>query len=109
MGGPAGIVAGVVFVIVDGLLGLAFPGAVLLEATFSAALLLMLVGLVGFHVMQKENYGRIGRAGFYTVIVGSLVHVLGSMVILAGSMALYLLVVLGNIAALVGFVLYIAP
>ena len=104
-GGLAAVMTGVVF-IVDGLLGLAFPGAIWLEATFSAALLLMLVGLAGFHALQKESYGRIGRAGFYTIIVGSLIHVLGSMVILAGSMALDLLIVLGNLAALVGFVLY---
>src|SRR5215211_2582516 len=36
------------------------------------AMLLEVVGLLGFHALQGRNYGRIGRAGLYTSI-GSLV------------------------------------
>jgi hypothetical protein len=31
---------------------------------FIVALLLLVVALVGFHTLQKDSYGRIGRAGF---------------------------------------------
>ena len=34
---------------------------------FIVTVLLVLAGQVGFHTLQKGNYGRVGRAGFYTV------------------------------------------
>jgi uncharacterized membrane protein YhaH (DUF805 family) len=45
-----------------------------------AALLLVPVGMVGFHALQRHTYGRIGRAFFWLVVVGSLVVVLGGVV-----------------------------
>src|SRR5215210_4695754 len=41
------------------------------------AALLMVVGLVGLHTLQKDDYGRIGRVGFWIVVAGSLGQVLG--------------------------------
>lgn len=79
----------------------------LVNLLFIIAVLLVLVGLVGFHTLQGENYGRIGRAGLYTVIVATFAQVLGVVVFLAGSAALVWLVFpVGVLAVLVGFVLY---
>ena len=41
------------------------------------ALLLVPVGMVGFHVLQRHTYGRMGRAAFWLVVVGSVVMLLG--------------------------------
>jgi hypothetical protein len=35
------------------------------------AALLTALGLLGFHALQKEHYGRIGRGGLYMAIVGA--------------------------------------
>src|SRR5215212_3213303 len=73
-GGLAAMLVGVAFIVLvlipkarDGSPFYIF-GSVLL---FVAVWLLLLVALAGFHALQKEHYGRIGRAGFYTVIVGA--------------------------------------
>jgi len=77
-----------------------------LDVLFIVSVLLALVGLVGFHALQKGNYGRIGRAGFYTVIVSSVAQILGLVVLLAGSEALVWLLSIGPLGVLVGFALY---
>src|SRR5918994_1728351 len=47
----------------------------------AVALLLVSVGMVGFHAMQRHSYVRsMGRAGFWSVVVGSLMVVLGGAV-----------------------------
>jgi hypothetical protein len=113
-GGLAAMAAGAVWV-VSGILALVYQGVhapgtfadYLVEGTFAAGLLLTAVGMVGLHALQKDNYGRIGRAGFYTVVVASLGQVLGTVVLLAGSTALaWLVFPVGVLAVLVGFVLY---
>jgi hypothetical protein len=40
-------------------------------------LFLVPIGMVGFHTLQMANYGRIGRVGFWTVVVGSIAMGLG--------------------------------
>ena len=55
----------------DGILGLPNKDAQYLDAIIVFALVFVLVGLVGFHALQKEDYGRIGRAGFYTVVIAT--------------------------------------
>ena len=113
-GGMAAVAAGVVWV-VSGILAIVYQGVhapgtfadYLVEGTFAVGLLLTAAGMVGLHALQKENYGRIGRAGFYTVVVASLGQVLGTVVLLAGSTALaWLVFPVGVLAVLVGFVLY---
>ncbi len=42
------------------------------------ALLSVLVGFVGLHVAQRRSYGRLGAAGFATVLVGFLLIIAGS-------------------------------
>jgi hypothetical protein len=73
---------------------------------FIVSVLLALVWLVGFHALQKGNYGRIGRAGFYTVIVSSVAQILALVLLLAGSDALVWLLSIGSLGVLVGFALY---
>ena len=48
-----------------------------LDILFVVGILLVVVGLMGFHELQRERYGRIGRAGFYTVVVASLIQGVG--------------------------------
>jgi hypothetical protein len=104
-GGVAAMLGGVVFV-VNGLLGLINKHAQYLDVIFVVALLLVIVGLVGFHTLQKGNYGRIGRAGFYTVVIATLAQILGLVVLILGSAVLEWLIPIGSLAVLVGFVLY---
>ncbi len=80
-----------------------------LSALYILVLLLSAGGLVGFHALQKGSYGRVGRAGFYTVLVSSAILILASVVSLFGSEAIGFLNpvgLLGVLGVLVGFVLY---
>ena len=70
-------------------------------------LLLILVGMVGFHTLQKANYGGIGRGGFYTVVLGLRAQVLGTITHLSGSEALeWLVFPVGIILMIGGLMLY---
>jgi hypothetical protein len=111
-GGLAAILSGVAFIAMF-LLAMVIPEPLpdsfsdkVLSVVFIVALLLVLVGLAAFHALQKENYRRIGRAGFYTVIVGTSAQILAQLVLLLGSTALEFLDFLGLLAVMVGFVLY---
>jgi hypothetical protein len=110
--GLAAMLSGVAFIVLF-LVGLVdtepLPGSfsdILGSILFVVALLLLLVGLVGFHTLQKGNYGRIGRAGLYTVIVSSSAQILAQVVLLSGSTALEFLDFLGLLGVMIGFVLY---
>ena len=62
---------------------------------------------VSLHALQGGNYGRLGRAGFYTAAVGFLAQALGALLLLRGSEALLWLVApVGSLIVLVGLVLY---
>jgi hypothetical protein len=83
------------------------PEADWTNVVYIVAALLMVVGLLGLHALQKDNYGRIGRGGFWTVVVASLAQVLGLIVFLLGSEALIWLVFpVGFVAVPVGLILY---
>jgi hypothetical protein len=76
-------------------------------ALYVVALLLLVLGFIGLHELQRASYGVMGRAGFYAVVVASLAQVLGLVVFLAGSSALLWLVSpVGSLSLLVGWVLY---
>lgn len=77
-----------------------------LDIFFVAGILLVVVGLVGFHELQRGSYGRIGRAGFYTVVAASLIQAVGLVGFLLGSTALEWLILVGGLGSLVGFALY---
>jgi hypothetical protein len=85
------------------------PGSfsyVLGSIVFIVALLLLLVGLAGFHALQKGNYGRIGRAGFYTIVAAASAQLIAQVGLMFGSTALEFLDFLGFLGVMVGLVLY---
>ena len=48
-----------------------------LESTVDiVGLLLLALGLIGLHALQKESYGRLGRAGFHTALAATVVRLL---------------------------------
>ncbi|MBA3474687.1 MAG: hypothetical protein H0T57_15950 [Rubrobacter sp.] len=107
-GGLAAMLSGVAFIVLM-VIPEPPPGSffyVLGSLVFIAALLLLLVGLAGFHALQKGNYGRIGRAGFYTVIVGASAQLVAQVGLALGSTALEFLDFVGLLVVMVGFVLY---
>src|SRR5215217_5421814 len=105
--GLAAMLAGVAF-LMDTWFALTMPEAAWTNVAFLVALLLMLVGLLRLHALQKDHYGRIGRVGFWSVVVGSLAHVLALIVFMLGSEALvFWLAVPGYYVAIpVGLMLY---
>jgi hypothetical protein len=107
-GGLAAIAGGVVWVVDSGLLLLAMPESAVTDVLFVIAALCTIGGVVGFHALQKDDYGRIGRGGFWTVVVATLALVVGLIVSLLGSTALGRLELfpVGTLAVFIGFVLY---
>lgn len=100
------MLAGVAFIL-DILFVFTMPEADWTNTVYIVAALLMVVGLLGLHALQKDNYGRIGRGGFWTVVAASLAQVLGLIVFLMGSEALIWLVFpVGFLAVPVGLILY---
>jgi hypothetical protein len=73
---------------------------------FLVAHLLLAVGLVGLHALQKDNYGLLGWVGFYVALVSVAARASGAAVFLAGSLALEWISFPGTLGLLVGFVLY---
>jgi len=113
LGGLAAMVGGMLLVAAP--LGARyFPQAMqgfAMEAFLVVALLLVPVGMVGFHAIQSRNYGRIGRAGFWISVAGPLAVALGAVSYLwwgsvFGSSVLWLAFPVGPLVLLVGFVLY---
>jgi hypothetical protein len=50
--------------------------------------LLLAVGLVGLHALQKNNYGLLGQVGFYVALAAVAARTSGAAVFLVGSSAL---------------------
>lgn len=82
-GGLAAMVAGVAFIL--DILFVLTVDADWTNVVYIVAALLLVIGMVGLHSLQKDNYGRIGRGGFWTVVVATLGQVLGIIVFLLGS------------------------
>jgi len=108
-GGLAAMLAGLVFV-VNSFLAFAVPEGPYSDVVFVVGVLLVLVGLVGFHALQKGSYGRIGRAGFYTLAVASLAQIVGLEALLwDGTDVEWLvewLLLVADLGVLIGYVLY---
>ncbi|CAA9476103.1 MAG: hypothetical protein AVDCRST_MAG25-2426 [uncultured Rubrobacteraceae bacterium] len=77
-----------------------------LTISFIVALLLLLAGMVGFHAVQKGSYGRLGRAGFYTVIAAGVVILIPNLVFLLSGSTIEVLFPIALLGLLVGFALY---
>jgi len=112
LGGIAAMIGGVFWVVWSLLGRVSFEaaGRPFADALLLLAALLTLAGLVGLHALQGGNYGRIGRAGFYTTAVGLLVQGLAALFLMGGDaweVALQWLVApVGSLIVLVGLVLY---
>jgi hypothetical protein len=105
-GGLAAMLAGVAFILE--IVFVRWENASLwFNVGYLIAALLMLVGLVGLHTLQKNNYGRSGRGGFWAVVVATLGQLLGIIVYLLGSAALYWLAFpVGFVVVTVGLIIY---
>jgi hypothetical protein len=73
---------------------------------FLVAHLLLAVGLVGLHALQKHNLGLLGQVAFYVALAAVVARASGAAVFLAGSLALEWISFPGTLGMLVGFVLY---
>ena len=106
-GGFAAMIGGVVWVLAGLLFRAMGPESAVTDVLFIIAALCTVGGFVGFHALQKDNYGRIGRGGFWVVVVATLAQVVGLTVFLLGSSALeWLVFPVGTSGVLIGFVLY---
>ena len=82
LGGLATMAGGVLFLAFP-LLGYGLAGFMhpffyrVEEVLLVVALLLVPVGMVGFHALQTHSQGRIGRVGFWLTVVASLVVAFG--------------------------------
>lgn len=110
--GVAAVVGGVLWVLWS-LLGRssAAAGGPFSDALLLLAALLALAGLAGLHALQRDNYGGVGRAGFYVAAVGLLVQAAGALGLTAGGGAAEvffqgLVAPVGSLTVLVGLVLY---
>jgi hypothetical protein len=72
------------------------------------ALFLVPLGMVGFHVLQMGNHGSIGRVGFWTVVIASILLGLGVALYLRWehSTLLWVVSTVSTSGLLVGFILY---
>jgi hypothetical protein len=110
-GGIAAMVAGGAYVL-EAIVFAVSPGGALQGLISLVAVLLTAAALVGFHALQKENYGHIGRGGFYTSIAGALVQGLAVVVsLLSGGGYLEgplagTLFPIGFLVLMVGLILY---
>jgi len=82
------------------------PGAGF-AAFYAAALLLTNAGLLGFHALQQDAYGRLGRVGLYTVLASSALLLLSALILPFAAPAVFGVVnMIGLVGVLVGFILY---
>ncbi len=105
-GGLAAMLAGMTFIFDSLFVWTVFHGEWIM-AVWILEPLLMVVGLLGLHALQKDNYGRIGRGSIWLVVVASLVHVVGTVVPLQLSNVLYGPVYSGSFLGIsVGLIIY---
>lgn len=104
----AAIAGGVAWVVDSGLLLTATPESGVNDALFVVAALCTIGGVAGFHALQKDDYGRIGWDGFWTVVAATLFLSVGLIMSLLGSTVLERLELfpVGTLAVFIGFGLY---
>lgn len=104
-GALAAVLGGVAFVVGD-LLYLTSPESDLLTVVTNVAITLILLGLVGLHLLQRENYGLVGRIGFYLFFAGGLTEMLGSLLVALEGNAFEWVMAIGFMAVILGSVFY---
>ena len=65
----------------------------------------VLLGLKGFHTLQRARYGRLGQAAFYTLVAAYLLQISGVAVLFVDQ-TIWWLTWIGYVGALVGYVLH---
>ncbi len=71
------------------------------------ALLLTAVGIAGFHALQKGSYGRLGRAGFYTILASTAVLIMAALSLMMGGESFaQILYSVGLLGTLIGYGLF---
>ena len=72
------------------------------------SLLLVPIGMAGFHALQKRNYGLIGHTGLWTSVISSMMVATGLTGYLRweGLRLLWLVTAGGGLGLMVGFILY---
>ncbi len=77
------------------------------EGVFLVALLLVLAGVFGFHLLQQDRYGPIGRAGLWTIFGATVIQEVGLLIFILGDATLFWLVSpVGYVVMIVGYVLF---
>jgi hypothetical protein len=80
------------------------PGFV---AFYVAALLFSNAGLLGFHALQQDGYGRLGRVALYTVLGSSTLLLVSALMVLFANTAVFNVgYMVGLVGVLIGFILY---
>ncbi len=74
LGALAAMLAGVTFIFNELFVWTVFHGEWVM-AVWVVGPLLMVVGMLGLHALQKDDYGLVGRAGFWIVVVAALAQV----------------------------------
>ena len=104
--GIAAIVGGVLWA-TQNVLVLAMEEIRWTEGIFLVALLLVLAGVFGFHFLQQDRYGPIGRAGLWTIFGATVVQEVGLLIFILGDATLFWLVSpVGYVVMIVGYVLF---
>ena len=76
------------------------------EALLVVGMLLVPSGMLGFHALQSQYYGSIGRAGFWVAFASPVAVALGGASALWGSGSGIALAFLGLFGLVLGFILY---
>jgi hypothetical protein len=80
------------------------PGFV---AFYVAALLSSNAGLLGFHALQQDGYGRLGRVALYTVLGSSALLIVSALTLPFTNTAVFNVTdMIGLVGVLIGFFLY---
>jgi hypothetical protein len=104
-GGIAAMLGGVAFAAEGTLYLLTAPDRIQ-DALLLAGYVLVAAGLAGFHALQRKKDGRLGRAGLYVGIVGSLAGAIAVSGSLVSSADFELLHGVGFLLMIVGYLLF---
>ena len=104
LGGLVWIAFNIYALIQGGTPALPGPG---FAAFYVAAVLFTSAGLLGFHALQQDSYGRLGRIALYTVLGSSALLIVNALILLFTIPAVFNVInMIGLLGVLIGFILY---
>ncbi len=104
LGGLVWITFNIYALIQGGTPALPGPGFV---AFYVVAVLFTSAGLLGFHALQQDSYGRLGRVALYTVLGLSTLLIVNALIFLFTIPAIFNVTnMIGLVGVLIGFILY---